>query len=138
WDYTREGNKLYKDMNRLSSLLQRTINMGWVNRNVDPSHTQVFFQVEREWNEPLNSCKGQAQLFMGQRYPGGLPLGWVVVNKVLRRIKKSVRIFLISQHLGVSQGRTPKSLQWYVFPRPKGLDCSHWCLLTLGTCFSTS
>ena len=44
WDYTREGNKLYKDMNRLSSLLQRTINMGWVNRNVDPSHTQVFFQ----------------------------------------------------------------------------------------------
>ncbi|KAL0667225.1 hypothetical protein Bca4012_029929 [Brassica carinata] len=31
-------------MNRLSSLLQRTINMGWVNRNVDPSHTQVFFQ----------------------------------------------------------------------------------------------
>ncbi|KAH0925706.1 hypothetical protein HID58_017962 [Brassica napus] len=118
--------------------------MGWINRNVDPSHTQVFFQgaspihyYGREWNEPLNSCKGQAQLFMGQRYPGGLPLGWVVVNKVLSRIKKSVRIFLIS-HLGVSIGRTPKSLQWYIFPRPKGLDCSHWCLLTLGTCFFTS
>nr|VDC70672.1 unnamed protein product [Brassica rapa] len=62
---------------------------------------------------------------MGQRYPGGLPLGWVVVNKVLSRIKKSVRIFLIS-HLGVSIGRTPKSLQ------------CHWCLLTLGTCFFTS
>nr|VDD14336.1 unnamed protein product [Brassica rapa] len=132
WDYMREGNKLYKDMNRLVAFYKGLNTWArWINYNIDSSRTQVFFQGVspvhydgREWNEPLKSCKGQTQPFMGQRYPGGLPLGWVVVNKVLSRIKKPVRLLDLTT---LSQYRKDAHPSLYN-GIAKGLDCSHWCL----------
>ncbi|KAL0670924.1 hypothetical protein Bca4012_033628 [Brassica carinata] len=58
WDYMREGNKLYKDMNRLVAFYKGLNTWArWINYNIDSSRTQVFFQgvspVDydgREWN----------------------------------------------------------------------------------------
>uniref|UniRef100_M4DYV3 Trichome birefringence-like C-terminal domain-containing protein n=1 Tax=Brassica campestris TaxID=3711 RepID=M4DYV3_BRACM len=132
WDYMREGNTLYKDMNRLVAFYKGLNTWArWINYNIDSSRTQVFFQGVspvhydgREWNEPLKSCKGQTQPFMGHRYPGGLPLGWVVVNKVLSRIKKPVRLLDLTT---LSQYRKDAHPSLYN-GIAKGLDCSHWCL----------
>ncbi|KAH7533176.1 hypothetical protein FEM48_Zijuj04G0102500 [Ziziphus jujuba var. spinosa] len=45
WDYIQEGNKLYKDMNRLIAFYKGLTTWArWVNLNVDPSKTKVFFQ----------------------------------------------------------------------------------------------
>ena len=45
WDYIQEGNKLYKDMNRLVAFYKGLTTWArWVNLNVDPSKTKVFFQ----------------------------------------------------------------------------------------------
>lgn len=132
WDYMREGKKLYKDMNRLVAYYKGLTTWArWINRNIDPSRTKVFFQGVspvhfdgREWNQPSQSCRGQTQPFMGPRYPGGLPLGWVVVNKVLSRIKKPVRLLDITTLSEYRKDAHPGAFSGL----HNGLDCSHWCL----------
>lgn len=45
WDYLQEGNKLYKDMNRMIAYYKGLTTWArWVNLYVDPSKTKVFFQ----------------------------------------------------------------------------------------------
>ncbi|KAM5578284.1 hypothetical protein ABKV19_008542 [Rosa sericea] len=45
WDYIQDGGKLYKDMNRLVAFYKGLTTWGrWVDRNVNPSKTKVFFQ----------------------------------------------------------------------------------------------
>ncbi|AEC08495.1 trichome birefringence-like protein (DUF828) [Arabidopsis thaliana] len=132
WDYMREGNQLYKDMNRLVAYYKGLNTWArWINNNIVPSRTQVFFQGVspvhydgREWNEPLKSCNGQTQPFMGQRYPGGLPLGWVVVNKVLSRIRKPVHLLDLTTLSEYRKDAHPSLYNGI----SKDLDCSHWCL----------
>lgn len=76
-----------------------------------------------EWNEPLNSCKGQTQPYLGVKYPGGIPLASVVINKVLSRIKKPVYLLDITT---LSQYRKDAHPSYY--GRQNAMDCSHWCL----------
>ncbi|XP_011038230.1 PREDICTED: protein trichome birefringence-like 39 [Populus euphratica] len=91
WDYIQEGNKLYKNMNRLIAFYKGLTTWArWVNRYVDPSRTKVFFQdispthyEGRDWMEPSKSCASETQPFFGTRYPAGMPLEWVVVNKAV-------------------------------------------------------
>lgn len=131
WDYIQEGNKVQKDMNRLIAYYKgMTTWARWVNRNVDPLKTKVVFQgispthyMGREWNAPSQSCAGQAAPFSGNRYPAGTPLSWVVMNKVLSRIKKPVHLLDIT---ALSQYRKDAHPTYY--SDHHGLDCSHWCL----------
>lgn len=45
FDYIEEGGKLYKDTNRLVAYYKGLTTWSrWVNRNIDPSKTKVFFQ----------------------------------------------------------------------------------------------
>ncbi|XP_058208631.1 protein trichome birefringence-like 39 isoform X2 [Rhododendron vialii] len=132
WDYMQEGNILYKDMNRLIAFYKgMTTWARWVNRNVDPSKTKVFFQgispthyEGRDWNEPSKSCSGETQPLFGTRYPAGTPMAAVVVNKVLSRIKKPVYLLDITT---LSQYRKDAHPMVYS-GNHNGLDCSHWCL----------
>ncbi|CAN1230008.1 Protein trichome birefringence-like 39 [Linum perenne] len=132
WDYIQDGNKVYKDMNRLVAFYKGMTTWGrWVNRYVDPSRTKVYFQdvspthyEGREWNRPSESCVRQSQPFMGTRYPTGMPAAWIVVNKVLSRVKKPVYLLDIT---GLSLYRKDAHPGQYSSING-GDDCSHWCL----------
>ncbi|KAL7087013.1 hypothetical protein ACP275_13G038900 [Erythranthe tilingii] len=131
WDYMEEGGKLYKDMNRLVAYYKGLNTWArWVNRNVDPSKTKVFFQgispthyEGKDWNEGSKSCKSESEPYFGIKYPAGNPLSGVVVNKVLSRIKKPVYLLDITL---LSQYR--KDAHPIYYGLHNGLDCSHWCL----------
>ncbi|KDP31782.1 hypothetical protein JCGZ_12243 [Jatropha curcas] len=131
WDYIQDGNRMYKDMNRLIAFYKGLTTWSrWVNRNVDPYKTKVFFQgispthyEGKDWNEPTKSCVGETQPFFGTRYPAGIPQAWVVVKKVLSRIKKPVYLLDVTT---LSQYR--KDAHPSDFSDNHKTDCSHWCL----------
>ncbi|XP_028112067.1 protein trichome birefringence-like 39 isoform X2 [Camellia sinensis] len=132
WDYMQEGNKLYKDMNRLIAYYKGLTTWGrWINQNVDTSKTRVFFQgispthyEGRDWNKPSKSCYGEKNPFFGTRYHAGTPMATVIVNNVLSRIKKPVYLLDITT---LSQQRKDAHPTVYG-GRHSGTDCSHWCL----------
>ncbi|KAF8043426.1 hypothetical protein BT93_A1687 [Corymbia citriodora subsp. variegata] len=132
WDYIQEGDKLYKDMDRLQAYYKgMTTWARWVDLNVDPSRTKVFYQgispdhsLGKDWNEPSQTCSGQTQPYFGTDYPAGLPESWTIVNKVLSRIKKPVYLLDITT---LSQYRKDGHPSVYSGDH-KGLDCTHWCL----------
>lgn len=78
----------------------------------------------RDWNQPTRSCSSETQPFFGAKYPAGVPLAWVVVNKVLARIKKPVYLLDITF---LSQMRKDAHPSKYSGDH-SGTDCSHWCL----------
>ncbi|KAJ6693564.1 hypothetical protein OIU85_004347 [Salix viminalis] len=132
WDYIQEGKTLYKDMNRLIAFYKGLTTWArWVNRNVDPSRTKVFFQdispthyEGRDWMEPSKTCASETRPFFGASYPAGPPLEWVVVSKVLSRIKKPVYVLDVTL---LSQYRKDAHPSHYS-GNHGGNDCSHWCL----------
>ncbi|KAM7492186.1 hypothetical protein LguiA_035107 [Lonicera macranthoides] len=131
WNYVQEGTTLQKDMNRLIAYYKgMTTWARWVNLNVDPSKTQVYFQgispthyEGKDWGEPSKSCKGETQPFFGTKYPGGTPMASVVVDKVLSRIKKPVYLLDVTTLSQYRKDAHPTS-----YSEHSGLDCSHWCL----------
>ncbi|KAJ9177130.1 hypothetical protein P3X46_012380 [Hevea brasiliensis] len=131
WKYMQEGNKKYTDMNRLVAFYKGLTTWArWVNLYVDPSKTKVFFQgispthyEGKDWNQPTKSCPEETQPFFGTRYPSGKPLAWVVVNKVLSRIKKPVYLLDVTT---LSQYRKDAHPSAYSGDHKE--DCSHWCL----------
>ncbi|KAM5578283.1 hypothetical protein ABKV19_008542 [Rosa sericea] len=132
WDYIQDGGKLYKDMNRLVAFYKGLTTWGrWVDRNVNPSKTKVFFQgispihyEGKDWSQPSRSCKGETQPYLGTSYPAGIPQAWVVVNKVLSRVNKPVYLLDITS---LSQLRKEAHPSVYSGEH-SGTDCSHWCL----------
>lgn len=132
WDYMQDGNKWYKDMNRLIAYYKGLTTWSrWVNLNVDASKTKVFFlgispthYEGRDWNEPSKTCSGEKQPFFGLKYPAGTPLAWAVVNKVLSRTKKPVTFLDVTR---LSQDRKDAHPSAYSGEH-SGNDCSHWCL----------
>ncbi|CAN6700557.1 unnamed protein product [Malus baccata var. baccata] len=131
WDYLEERGKLYKDMNRLIAFYKgMTTWARWVDRNVDPSKTKVFFQgispthyLGRDWNQPTRSCASEVQPYFGRKYPAGVPSSWIVVNKVLARIKKPVYLLDITFLSQIRKDAHPSK-----YSSEHGTDCSHWCL----------
>ncbi|KAE8680735.1 hypothetical protein F3Y22_tig00111372pilonHSYRG00253 [Hibiscus syriacus] len=80
----------------------------------------------KEWNQPTQSCIGQTHPFFGTRYPAaaGTSMAWVVVKKVLSRIKKPVYLLDVT---GLSQYRKDAHPAAYSGLH-RGSDCFHWCL----------
>ncbi|OVA13277.1 PMR5 N-terminal domain [Macleaya cordata] len=132
WDYLEEGTKLYKDMDRLIAFYKGLTTWArWVDHNIDPTKTKVFFQgispthyEGREWNEPSKTCSGQTQPISGSRYPAGLPAAAIVVNKVLARIKKPVYLLDVTTLSQLRKDAHPSAYSG----EHGGNDCSHWCL----------
>ncbi|KAI4322757.1 hypothetical protein L6164_022423 [Bauhinia variegata] len=131
WDYLQERSKLYKDMNRYVAFYKGLTTWArWVNLNVNPSQTKVFFlgispvhYQGRDWNEPTKSCMNEKEPFFGLKYPAGTPMAWVVVNKVLSRLRKPVYFLDVTT---LSQYRKDAHPEGY--SGVMGTDCSHWCL----------
>ncbi|KAG4968840.1 hypothetical protein JHK82_034545 [Glycine max] len=131
WDYIQERNKLYKDMNRFILFYKGLTTWArWVNINVNPAQTKVFFlgispvhYEGKDWNQPAKSCMSETEPFFGLKYPAGTPMAWVIVNKVLSRIKKPVQFLDVTT---LSQYRKDAHPEGYSGVMPT--DCSHWCL----------
>ncbi|XP_010273483.1 PREDICTED: protein trichome birefringence-like 38 [Nelumbo nucifera] len=133
WDYIELGGNVYKDMDRLVAFEKGlTTWANWVDSNIDPASTKVFFQGispthydGREWNQPKMSCNAQTQPVSGSTYPGGSPAPAAVVKNVLGKMSKPVNLLDITT---LSQLRKDGHPSAYGPGGAKGMDCSHWCL----------
>ncbi|KAK6154763.1 hypothetical protein DH2020_009011 [Rehmannia glutinosa] len=131
WDFVQDGTTITKDMNRLEAFGKGLTTWGrWVDQNVDPSKTKVFFQGispshgrGQDWGSK-SSCLGEQKPINGSTYPTGKPAEADVVNKVLSKIRKPVYLLDITT---LSQLRKDAHPSKYGTDK-SGNDCSHWCL----------
>ncbi|GAB2301208.1 Protein trichome birefringence-like 37 [Dionaea muscipula] len=132
WDYMREGSKLYKDMDRLTAFAKGLTTWAeWVDRNIDPSKTRVFFQgispthyQGKDWNEPSRSCQGEEEPLSGSTYPAGTPPAAQIVKRVLSGMSKPVYLLDITTLSQLRKDAHPSAYSG----EHSGRDCSHWCL----------
>lgn len=132
WDYIQDGSTISKDMNRLVAFYKGLTTWSrWVDLNVDPTKTKVFFQgispthyQGRDWKAASKNCNGEQQPLAGSTYPGGTPPEVEVVSRVLGRMQKPVYLLDITF---LSQLRKDAHPSAYSGDHA-GVDCSHWCL----------
>ncbi|KAA8537301.1 hypothetical protein F0562_027012 [Nyssa sinensis] len=135
WDYIQEGDKIYKDMDRMVAFRKGLMTWAnWVDSNVNPKSTRVFFQGispshynGREWNEPgVTNCSKESEPISGETYPSGLPPAAIVVEEVLKGISKPVYLLDITTLSQLRKDAHPSSYNGF-----KGMDCTHWCIAGL-------
>ncbi|KAK9088948.1 hypothetical protein Scep_028030 [Stephania cephalantha] len=132
WDYIEDGGAIMKDMNRLIAFYKGLTTWArWVDLNVDPSRTKVFFQgispthyEAKEWNGSSKNCYGETQPVAGSTYPAGAPPAALVVNRVLSRLRKPVSLLDITLLSQLRKDAHPSAYSG----EHSGNDCSHWCL----------
>ncbi|XP_048441746.1 protein trichome birefringence-like 41 [Pyrus x bretschneideri] len=134
WDYVEVGGQISKDIDRMLAFEKALMTWaGWVDSNIDPAKSRVFFQGispshynGSEWQEPrARSCVGQKEPLLGSTYPGGLPPALSVLKNVLSTIKKPVTLLDITN---LSLLRKDGHPSIYGLGGRSGMDCSHWCL----------
>ncbi|XP_014502678.1 protein trichome birefringence-like 43 [Vigna radiata var. radiata] len=126
WDFIREGNHTYKDMDRLVAYEKGLKTWAkWVEDNVNPKKTRVFFQGVSP--DHLNGgkarfCEGQMVPVSGSKYSHPAE---IVLQKVLGSMSKRVNLLNIT---ALSQMRKDGHPSVYGFGGKRSMDCSHWCL----------
>ncbi|KAK4275513.1 hypothetical protein QN277_018584 [Acacia crassicarpa] len=136
WDYIQEGNQTVRDMDRLVAYEKALRTWAkWVDNNVDPSKTTVFFQAVspdhmhgKDWGEEgSNTCEGQERPVKGKSYGGGPHPAELVVEKVLREMSNPNLVYLLNITT-LSQLRKDGHPSVYGYGGHRGIDCTHWCL----------
>ncbi|CAL9751125.1 unnamed protein product [Musa acuminata subsp. burmannicoides] len=136
WDYVQDGDQVYRDMDRLVAFNKGLTTWAkWVDSNIDPAATKVFFQgispthyQGADWGERnTNNCNKQTQPVAGSTYPGGPLPAQGIVNSVLGAMSKPVYLLDITL---LSQLRKDAHPSAYSGDH-SGMDCSHWCLAGL-------
>ncbi|XP_029124559.1 protein trichome birefringence-like 43 isoform X2 [Cajanus cajan] len=136
WDFIQEGNHTYKDMDRLVAYEKGLKTWAkWVEDNVDPNKTRVFFQGVSpdhlngaKWGQPsARFCEGQTVPVFGFEYPGGTHPAELVLEKVLGGMSKSKHVYLLNITT-LSQMRKDGHPSVYGHGGHRDMDCSHWCL----------
>ncbi|KAK8622617.1 hypothetical protein V6N13_117526 [Hibiscus sabdariffa] len=132
WDFIEFKGKIYKDMDRLEAFKKGLTTWSkWVDSNINPRTTQVFFQGispihydGREWNSSVsNTCRGEETPLTGTTYPGQVPPAVSIVKQVLQAMSKPVTLLDITMLSLLRKDGHPSA-----YYGKKGNDCSHWCL----------
>ncbi|XP_020884711.1 protein trichome birefringence-like 43 [Arabidopsis lyrata subsp. lyrata] len=135
WDAIMSGNVTVKDMDRLVAYEKAMMTWAkWIDQNIDPSKTKVFFQGvspdhgrASEWSKQggKGSCIGETKPIMGSKYWAGPHRAEMVVAKVIKTMKNPARLMDVTL---MSQLRKDGHPSVYGFGGHKMPDCSHWCL----------
>ncbi|XP_024979112.1 protein trichome birefringence-like 41 [Cynara cardunculus var. scolymus] len=134
FDYIQDGEGIYKDMDRVVAFGKAIHTWGqWVDANVDPIKSKVFFQGispthynGNSWGEPkAHNCLGQTEPVPGSTYPGATPAALTVLKNELKFIKKPVTLLDITNLSLLRKDGHPSK---YGLGGGTGMDCSHWCL----------
>ncbi|GMH05575.1 hypothetical protein Nepgr_007415 [Nepenthes gracilis] len=133
WDYIEVGNKLYKDMDRLKAFqIAFKTWARWVDNNVDPKKTRVFYQGissshyhGHDWGKQHGNCNGEAHPLDRSTNPVAENVDVETVESILSNMKNPAYFLDISL---LSSLRPDAHPQEYVSPQHLGGDCTHWCL----------
>ncbi|XP_037420564.1 protein PMR5-like [Triticum dicoccoides] len=142
WDYMGEGGRYSEDMDRMVAFQRgMTTWANWVDLNVDPAKTRVFFQSmspthysSKEWPNPVSkNCYGETVPLTGLNSTAQ-PMGQEQVTKtVLQGMKSPVRLLDITALSALRKDAHPSVYSGDFSPAQRGnpagsADCSHWCL----------
>ncbi|KAL2937985.1 Protein trichome birefringence [Bienertia sinuspersici] len=111
----------------------------WIEENVDPSKTIVFFRSISAQHIAKQWCYNSTQPIFDESYKNMFPQSHVnIVERLIKGMSKpKVRYLNITKLSGYRIDAHPsvyKSLEWiidapkYKRPRKPFADCSHWCL----------
>ncbi|OMO92567.1 hypothetical protein COLO4_17480 [Corchorus olitorius] len=134
WDYFRYGSMTVKEMDHMEAYKIAMTTWGnWVDKNIDPSKTRVFFQGiaavhlnAKEWNDTDHrDCRQQTEPLMGSTYPGPAVPGEAILKSVISNMTKPAYLLDITL---LTQLRKDGHPSIYAGGGPKFNDCSHWCL----------
>ncbi|KAI3975226.1 hypothetical protein MKX01_021766 [Papaver californicum] len=134
WDKIKEGNKTYKDIDdRLAAFAKGLTTWStWVDKNIDPNKTQVFYQgispthMEGQvWGFPQTSCADHTTPFNGTTYPGTPEPGVAVLKEILSKMSTPVTLLDVTT---MSQLRKDAHPSYYATKDRTVRDCGHWCV----------
>lgn len=142
WDYMGEGGQYSDDMDRMMAFQRgMTTWASWVDLNVDPAKTRVFFQSmspthysSKEWPNPVSkNCYGETVPTTGLNSTAPPTGQEQVIKSVLQGMKSPVRLLDITALSAMRKDAHPSvySGDYSSAQRanPAGsADCSHWCL----------
>ncbi|XP_026433463.1 protein trichome birefringence-like 42 [Papaver somniferum] len=134
WDKIQEGNKTYKDIDdRLTAFAKGLTTWStWVDKNIDPKKTQVFYQgispthpKGKDWGFPHTTCADHTTPINGTTYPGIPEPGVVVLKEVLSKMSNPVILLDVTT---MSQLRKDAHPSYYTNQGRTLRDCGHWCV----------
>ncbi|KAI3966083.1 hypothetical protein MKW92_044661 [Papaver armeniacum] len=137
WDKIQEGNKTYPDIDdRMVAFAKGLTTWStWVDKNIDPKKTQVFYQGispshmrGKEWGFPNTTCADHTTPFNGTTYLGAPEPGVAVVKEALSKMSTPVTLLDVTT---MSQLRKDAHPSHYANKARTSRDCSHWCLAGL-------
>ncbi|KAL1815243.1 hypothetical protein ACET3Z_017817 [Daucus carota] len=140
-DYYQEGTHIYHELNVIEAFRKAVTTWArWVDANVNPSKTMVFFRGYSashfkggQWNSG-GQCDHETEPIKNETFLAAYPPKMRVLEKVLKNMKTKVSFLNITrltdyrkdahpslyrkQKYSVEEKQTPLKFQ----------DCSHWCL----------
>ncbi|KAK2988768.1 hypothetical protein RJ640_025927, partial [Escallonia rubra] len=145
WDYMDSGGTMYQDMDRLAAIERGLSTWArWVDSNIDPSRTRVFFQSispthynPSGWSSggvtTAKSCYGETVPMSGTAYPGAYTDQGKVVDTVIRGMNYPPYLLDITMLSAMRKDAHPSIYSGDLSPEQRAnpdhsADCSHWCL----------
>ncbi|XP_026433477.1 protein trichome birefringence-like 42 [Papaver somniferum] len=134
WDKIQEGNKTYKDIDdRLAAFAKGLTTWStWVDKNIDPKKTQVFYQgispthpKGKDCGFPHTTCADHTTPINGTTYPGIPEPGVAVLKEVLSKMSNPVILLDVTT---MSQLRKDAHPSYYTNQGRTLRDCGHWCV----------
>ncbi|KAI3910828.1 hypothetical protein MKW92_006180 [Papaver armeniacum] len=115
WDEIQEGAQTYKDIDDRMEAFKKGLTTWstWVDKNIDPKKTQVFYQGISpahlngdEWGFPKTTCADHTKPITGSKFPGAPEPGVPVLKELLSKMSTPVTLL----DAGTAH------------------DCGHWCV----------